>query len=541
MSQSLRSYYIACGAWALFLAANLPLQGADLLRAGAGSALSPNFSSAQTVTSLGALAPLPKASDSLARSAAALAAVQSMQSAARTAAAAGPNNLGADPIHLGKTLPNIPDGLMAGGLQPSAGTDPLLWQGADLPTQATLANKTQVEIKQTSQQALLTWDTFNIGKNTTLTFNQSAGGDNRTEWIAFNKINDVTAVPSQILGAIKADGQVYVLNQNGIIFGGSSQVNVHTLVASSLPINTNLVSTGLLNNADQQFLFSSLALSAGANGTPAFIPPKALTPDTQSGDVTVQLGAQLNSPTTAEHVGGRIALFGTNVTNAGTLSTPDGQTLLAAGQQIGLVAHNTDDPSLRGLDVYVGTGGGTVINTLSALIDAPRGNVTLAGKTIDQLGAVSSTTSVAFNGRIDLLASYNAISSGGLSGLAPFFPQATGVITLGPNSITQVLPEFSSEDRVVGSQLALPSQINLLGLAVYLAPKAALLAPSAQLNVNAGNWYLTGTGATAQDAFSFTGGKFISILAQRSMFPAQPMLRPPSKITSFRSNCAAQN
>lgn len=507
MSQSLRSYYIACGAWALFLAANLPLQGADLLRAGAGSALSPNFSSAQTVTSLGALAPLPKASDSLARSAAALAAVQSMQSAARTAAAAGPNNLGADPIHLGKTLPNIPDGLMAGGLQPSAGTDPLLWQGADLPTQATLANKTQVEIKQTSQQALLTWDTFNIGKNTTLTFNQSAGGDNRTEWIAFNKINDVTAVPSQILGAIKADGQVYVLNQNGIIFGGSSQVNVHTLVASSLPINTNLVSTGLLNNADQQFLFSSLALSAGANGTPAFIPPKALTPDTQSGDVTVQLGAQLNSPTTAEHVGGRIALFGTNVTNAGTLSTPDGQTLLAAGQQIGLVAHNTDDPSLRGLDVYVGTGGGTVINTLSALIDAPRGNVTLAGKTIDQLGAVSSTTSVAFNGRIDLLASYNAISSGGLSGLAPFFPQATGVITLGPNSITQVLPEFSSEDRVVGSQLALPSQINLLGLAVYLAPKAALLAPSAQLNVNAGNWYLTGTGATAQDAFSFTGGQ----------------------------------
>ena len=507
MSLSQRRLLLAYGACALLLAATLPVQGADLLRAGAGSTLSPSSSSVLSATSSGLTPVGPKASDSLARSAAAIAAVQSMQSAARAAAVAGPNNLGADPIHLGKTLSNVPDGLIAGGLQPAAGTDPLLWQGAALPTQSTLANKTQVEVKQSSQQALLTWDSFNIGKNTTLTFDQSAGGDNRTEWIAFNKISDPSAVPSQILGAIKADGQVYVLNQNGIIFGGSSQVNVHTLVASSLPINTNLVSSGLLNNADQQFLFSSVPLAAGANGTPAFTPPAALTPDAKSGDVTVQLGAQLTSPTTAEHVGGRIALFAPNVTNAGTLSTPDGQTLLAAGQQIGLVAHNSDDPSLRGLDVYVGAGGGTVTNSLSALIDAPRGNITLAGKTLNQLGAVASSTSVAFNGRIDLLANYNAVSSGGLSGLAPFFPQATGVITLGPNSITQVLPEYSSTDRVVGSQLALPSQLNLQGLAVYLAPKAQLLAPSAQLNVSAGNWNLTGTGATAQDAFTFTGGQ----------------------------------
>ncbi len=498
----LRRFAVACA-----LTLSLPVRGADILRGGPAAQASPSGTAGSAAPAGSTAAPQPKASDSLARTAAALAAVQAMQVAARAAATAGADNLGADPIHLGKTLPNVPDGLMAGGLQRATGNDTLLWQGANLPAQSTSGGKIDVSITQTAQQAVLTWQTFNVGKNTTLTFDQTAGGDSSGQWIAFNKINDPTGVPSQILGSIKADGQVYLLNQNGIIFGGSSQVNAHALVAASLPINDNLISLGLLNNADQQFLFSSLPINAGANGTPSFTPAPALTPDGRSGDITVQLGAQLTSPTTAEHVGGRVALFGPNVSNSGTISTPDGQAILAAGQQIGLAAHSSSDPSLRGLDVYVGSGGGTVTNSAAGLIDAPRADVTLAGKTIDQLGVVTSSTSVAFNGRLDFLASYNAVSSGGISSLAPFFPQNTGVITLGPNSVTQVLPELASTDRVVGTQLALGSQVNLQGLSVYLAPKATLLAPSAALTISAGNWNLTGTGATAQDYFAYTGGQ----------------------------------
>jgi len=486
----------------------LPVQGADILRGGAagGSGASGNSAGASAAGTAGSAAQ-PKASDSLARTAQAIAAVQAMQAAARSAAQTGANNLGLDPNRAGRTLPNVPDGLTAGGLQRAAGDAAVLWQGADLPTAATAGGQTNVTITQRSQQALLNWQTFNVGKNTTLTFDQSAGGDTRGEWIAFNKINDPSGVPSQILGSIKADGQVYLLNQNGIIFGGSSQVNAHALVASTLPINDNLVSRGLLNNPDQQFLFSSLPVAAGANGTPLFTPSAAATPDGKSGDITVQAGAQLSSPTTAEHVGGRIALFGPNVTNAGTLSTPDGQTILAAGQQIGLAAHDSGDPSLRGLDVFVGAGGGTVTQAASALIDAPRAAVSLAGKTINQLGVIASTTSVAFNGRIDLLASHDAISSGGFAGLPPFFPQATGQITLGSNSVTQILPELASTDRVVGSQLALRSVLNLQGQSIYLGSKSTVLAPNGQVSVDAGTWFLTGAGATARDQFVYTRGQ----------------------------------
>src|SRR3984885_9994586 len=59
-------------------------------------------------------------------------AIQAVQNAARNAALSGPNNLGADPNHPGLQLPNVPDGLGAGGLQvaPGVGTDPPLWQKA---------------------------------------------------------------------------------------------------------------------------------------------------------------------------------------------------------------------------------------------------------------------------------------------------------------------------------------------------------------------------------------------------------------------------
>jgi filamentous hemagglutinin len=103
-------------------------------------------------------------------------------------------------------------------------------------------------------------------------------------------------------------------------------------------------------------------------------------------------------------------LIGPNVTNEGTISTPDGQTILAAGMEVGFDAHSSDDPSLRGLDVYVGsvgTYGGTATN--AGLIEAPRGSVVITGKNVNQNGFINSTTSAALNGRVDLLANYNAV------------------------------------------------------------------------------------------------------------------------------------
>src|SRR5262249_34580071 len=96
---------------------------------------------------------------------------------------------------------------------------------------------------QTQKKALLTWDTFNVGAKTDLTFNQRGNRD----WVALNRVLDPSLAPSRILGSIKGDGSIYVINQNGIIFGGTSQVNVGTLVASSFSLSNEQFFAGINN------------------------------------------------------------------------------------------------------------------------------------------------------------------------------------------------------------------------------------------------------------------------------------------------------
>ncbi|MEO8350645.1 MAG: filamentous hemagglutinin N-terminal domain-containing protein, partial [Chthoniobacteraceae bacterium] len=552
----------------------LTAEGGDILRGGTSVGARPGAPRKATMSPAQELA-TANAREALARTSKSIKAVQQMQAAARNFALHGTSNLRVN----NAPLPNVPNGLKIGGLQvapgvpqnlaqPTEGENPGLWIGALLPKETVSGDQTKVSIKQTEPQAVLNWQTFNVGKETTVVFNQKAGTakDGSNNWIAFNKINDPSGVPSQILGSIKAYGAVYLINQNGIVFGGSSQVNLHSFVASSLHINDDLIGR-LLNNPTGEFLFSAsrvadpsfrldgatsyvlgdslvpgstptvtVASGSGAttlNGTTDF----ALTLDgsgkpmleftdvglakigggevsvsyfnQQGGDIVVQPGARLTAPATAANVGGRISLIGPNVRNGGTISTPDGQTILAAGLQVGFASHPTDDPSLRGLDTFIGAEGsktGTASN--SGLIDAPRTSVLMAGKNVDQRGAIASTTSVSLNGRIDLLAEYDSVSSGGLANFAPFFPQTTGTVTFGANSVTQVVPELDNPETVVGTKLALESQVNARGRAIHFAKDATLLAPGADVTLSAGNWKLTGLDIKAPiHNFIYTSGQ----------------------------------
>jgi filamentous hemagglutinin len=353
-------------------------------------------------------------------------------------------------------------------------------------------NQTTVTITQDQPQALLNWLTFNVGKNTVLDFDQSAGGASVGDWVAINRILDPSLAPSQILGAIEAPGQVYVINQNGIIFGGSAQVNTHALVASTLPINSNLVANGLLNNPDGQFLFTSLAIPS-LNGSTPYDPnsdPNAL-PNVTSGNIAVDEGAVLSSPGSPEGVGGKIALIAPTIDNEGTLSSPDGQIILAAGQQVGFVAHPSSDPSLRGLDVAIGqvNGNESVTNGVNGLIYAPEADVTMTAPTVNQNGVIESTTSVSLNGRIDLLAVSGLTPDSGNSYLFDSIEGGTstgGVVNLGPNSLTEILPDYASTETQAGTSLALPSQVYVAGGTFHMGNGAQLIAPGATATLSVG-------------------------------------------------------
>ncbi|MCE9542392.1 MAG: filamentous hemagglutinin N-terminal domain-containing protein [Verrucomicrobia bacterium] len=380
------------------------------------------------------------------------------------------------------------NGLHPDGLVPHPVAE---WVGAKAPVSTVDANGNHhVEIVQESQNAFLYWNKFNVGSKTTLNFNQSKGGADAGKWIAFNKVMGAVD-PSHVYGSIQAQGQVYILNQNGIIFHNGSQVNTRGLVASSLPINPyfagdprqGVEGRGILNNTDYQFLFSALKTDKSPSYAEIFDP--GTISSSQIGGIVVEKGAVISAPTSSANTGGRVMLAGSSVVNQGTISTPDGQTILAAGLQIGANSHPSSDPSLRGLDVHIGRvvdafGGsvdrdgrmvGTVVN--EGMIEVLRGNATLAGRMINQSGVLESSTTVSVNGRFDLMASFNAVVSKGTSARPYYYDPSrpegtTGTILFGPNSLTRILPEWGSSEKLPGTTTALPSLVSALAGSIRL-------------------------------------------------------------------------
>lgn len=267
-----------------------------------------------------------QAQTSLARAAAALAAARKLQSDAAAAAQAAASS--------------VPNGLTPGGLMPFGGTagDPLAgikadaskWLGANLPKQTTSGSKVSVDIQQTQKKSILYWDTFNVGANTTVNFRQSA-----SDWIALNRVQDPSASPSRILGQINAIGGVYLINRNGIIFGAGSQVNVHTLIASSLDVG-KLGSD--LAARDQFFLNNGIA---DLNSFSIYDKDGGAATKLIAGDIKVERGASITGNILSDQVSlgspGSVYLFGANVYNSGSITAQGGEVAMVAARTIDVV------------------------------------------------------------------------------------------------------------------------------------------------------------------------------------------------------------
>jgi filamentous hemagglutinin family protein len=67
-------------------------------------------------------------------------------------------------------------------------------------------------VDQSTQNVSIDWQTFNIEANESVRFNQPSVNS-----IALNRV--LGQDPSQILGNLPANGQVFILNPNGVLFG----------------------------------------------------------------------------------------------------------------------------------------------------------------------------------------------------------------------------------------------------------------------------------------------------------------------------------
>ncbi|HEX4184114.1 MAG TPA: filamentous hemagglutinin N-terminal domain-containing protein, partial [Caulobacteraceae bacterium] len=365
---------------------------------------------------------------------------------------------------------STPNGLVAGGLVIAAGvaSDPSLWQNANAPIQTTSNGQTTVTIDQTAQKAILSWSSFNVGKATTLYFDQAAGtqSSGTNSWVVLNRI-DASGAPSQILGQIKAEGAVYLLNQNGIIFGGSSQVNVNSLVASSLCLFTCNTS-----ESNSRFLNGGIGDLSPTNGTSSvssdglahsilFTPPTDSTGASTAGDITIEAGGTITSGAQS-----LVLIAAPNVTNHGQIITGQGgQVALIAGIGVSYdynlssftpfnaAPQFTEENSTTFLrfanygQLLDGSGNDiTPLGTLTndGVIYAPTGDITGLGANIVQGGVMAATTSVSRPGSIVLTAAYE-VGAGSSRAKTPsyeasdYFP--TGSISFGKGSVTTILPD----------------------------------------------------------------------------------------------------
>ncbi|MEI2415013.1 filamentous hemagglutinin family protein [Orrella sp. JC864] len=324
----------------------------------------------------------------------------------------------------------VRDGLGADGLDRLAGGR---WDAA-APETGVKDGRQQVTITQDRPRAILEWNSFHVGRNTDLTFRQAS-----TDAVLNKVMGD--ARPSQIQGSIHADGTVMIANQNGVVFTGSSQVNVRNLVAAAA------ATTGSQGQAlDAQFLARGL-YSEG--GTPTF--QDAL------GNIEVQAGARLatHAPGSVTEGGGYVLLLGREAHNAGQISTPRGQTLLAAGDEFfirkGYGTEANSFSTTRGNEVAPGrveryddqgnpmpSVAGLVTNT--GLITAREGDITLTGHDVRQAGVVVATTSVNTRGTIHLL---NSASD------------AQGRVTLGEQATTAILLQDDGQTALDSQRQAL--------------------------------------------------------------------------------------
>lgn len=288
-------------------------------------------------------------------------------------------------------------------------------------------------IDQATQRAILDWNSFNVSRDSEVRFNQPSSTAS-----VLNRI--YSADPSVIQGRMSANGQVLLINQNGILFDRGAQINVQSLVASTLNISNDRFNSGGLSTGGLTTPAFAGGYDAQGNTLPDSLPPGSIV---LGGSGTAAL------PSLETRPGGSIILVAPRIENQNALITaPDGQVILAAGGKVYFTLPDDRDTTLRGLRVEVEAPEGSPVNLSSLIrnlgtISADRGNVTLAALAVNQGGRVSANTAVQASGSIYLQARSQASAT---------VAAQAGSVTFGQGSLTQVLPDSADRSTLPESE-----------------------------------------------------------------------------------------
>ena len=224
-------------------------------------------------------------------------------------------------------------------------------------------------INQSTPKAIINWKGFNVGAHEAVRFNQPSSSS-----IALNRV--MGSDGSSIMGNLSANGRVFLINPNGILFGTGSQVNVGGMIASTRGMT------------DANFLAGNYRFTG-----------KSAAPLSNQGNITTNVD------------GGYIALLGANVSNIGVITARLGTVALAAGNGLTL-----DVAGDRLLNVSVDQGAVNALASSGHLIMADGGQVLMTARgasnllphAVNNTGLIQAQSISNHNGSIVLSAGPNA-------------------------------------------------------------------------------------------------------------------------------------
>lgn len=276
-------------------------------------------------------------------------------------------------------------------------------------------------IDQQTQRTVVDWQSFGVGETEKVIFQQPG-----TSSISLNRVHG--SDPSYIYGSLTSNGQVFLVNPHGVLFGPTSRVDVHGLLATTLDIsNSEFMAGG-----------NTFTAVAGANG-------------------------QVNNEgvLTADP-GGYIVLAGDRADNSGVIEARLGRVALAAGSKITLdlagdqlISLGVDEATLASAAGVTNVGdlladGGRVLMTARTAMD-------IASTVVNNQGLVQARTIQEQHGEIMLAGDMGhgtvevggTLDASGLDGADGGFIETSGQRVAVADGAT--ITAAAGEGRMVGS------------------------------------------------------------------------------------------
>ncbi len=223
----------------------------------------------------------------------------------------------------------------------------------------TQASPGEVVIDQRSEQAIINWQAFSIGAGELTRFLQPSASA-----VVLNRVTGARV--SEILGRLSANGRVYLINPNGIVFGPDAVVDVAGLIASVHDIGDRDFLIGQLDfdisGAADAGIVNQGLITAAEGGLIALVAPWVR----NSGVIEARLGRIVLAgamSATVDPYGDDLIVFQAGSEVVARLSDPDSNPLAALVENGGTIAAD----------------GGRVLITVSMAKDVVDGAINMTG------------------------------------------------------------------------------------------------------------------------------------------------------------------